>query len=156
MVFGVCPRRHVGRRSSSGEAWRPASPPQEARLPPKARRTLALALDQPVDRCARSNSAAHRDLRSPGSQDLSGTLSARDWPLSLANNRLDPTGAAPAGQPKRYPRQTFEGLSTLDRASAQPIATAGKAGSRNEPERRSEGGSLEAWRGGCGPRGWRL
>jgi hypothetical protein len=78
------------------------------------------------------------------------------------NNGLQPTGAlwqaamtmalgAPAAEPERYSRQTSEGLSALGRASAQPIASAGEARPRNEPERRSEGGSLEAWRGGCGP-----
>src|SRR5262249_28216344 len=55
-------RRQRGeRRSSSGEAGRPASPSATPRMPSKTRRTLALALDEPDDRRGRSRAAIHRN-----------------------------------------------------------------------------------------------
>jgi predicted RNase H-like HicB family nuclease len=48
---GVPAFRRGERRSSSGEAGRPASSPATARVPFETRRAIALPLDQSDDRC---------------------------------------------------------------------------------------------------------
>src|SRR5207244_3334159 len=98
-VFAVCPRGRHGKESSSGEAWRPASPPAEVRVSLEARRAGAFTLGQPIYRRRRGDPATHRDLRRPGPEDMSRALRTRDRPVSLANNRLERSGSTPAAQP---------------------------------------------------------
>ena len=82
------------RESSSGEAGRPASPPEETRVPSEAGGPVAFALDQPSDRRGRGGAAPHGDIRRPRPEDLPRAVSSGDrqvsgpWRTSRSPDRL--------------------------------------------------------------------
>jgi len=75
-------------------------------MSPKARRALALPLDQSNNRGRRSDTEAHGDPGRVNPKDLPRTVCARDWSMSLSNHAVEqPAGShslAAAGHRGRY------------------------------------------------------